>query len=68
MTDEGAEVSTLLLLILLCHCEALIEKEALIQECFSNRARSGAVAIPRKGSARLLLFVVSNYLCRDVTS
>ena len=54
--------------VLICHCEAPIEKQALKQERFSNHARSGAVAIPRKGSARLLLFVANNYLCRGITS
>ena len=33
------------------HCEAPVEKSALKIILFTNRARSGAVAIPRKGSA-----------------
>ncbi len=44
------------------HCEAPVEKSALKIILFTNRARSGAVAIPRKGSALLQSGTATNLL------
>ena len=44
------------------HCEAPVKKSALKIILFTNHARSGAVAIPRKGSALFQLGTATNLL------